>query len=694
MPVINIDGTDHEFEDGLTLIQACEQVGIEIPRFCYHERLEIAGNCRMCLVEAVGAPKPVASCAMGVNDLRPGRDGSAPKVRTNSEMVKNAREGVMEFMLINHPLDCPICDQGGECDLQDQAMYYGKGKSRYDDMKRAVEDKYMGPLIKTHMTRCIHCTRCIRFTEDIAGVPDLGATGRGESMEVTTYVEKAVASELSGNIIDLCPVGALTSKPYAFAARPWELNKVETIDIHDAVGSNIRVDVRGNSVLRVLPRLNEDINEEWISDKTRFACDGLKLQRLDRPYIRKNGALVPASWDEALNVIAENISDLLGDSMAALAGNLACVESMKALKDFMQQLGCDNIDCRQDGALLPTEQRSDYLFNTTIAGIEEADFILIVGSNPRLEAALINARIRKRYLQGGVTIANIGVAHDLTYPVMELGNDTDILNHIIAGTHDICDALNKAKRPMVILGAAALTSANGAALHHAVKKITKQYEAFIQDDWNGFNILHYAAARVGGLDIGFVPQQQGRNIDGIIQGISEGYISFLYLLGVDDIDAQYFGNAFVVYQGHHGDIGASRADVVLPGAAYTEKNAIYVNTEGRPQYAYQAAFPPGEAKEDWKIIRALSERAGAVLPYNTLDELRENLAYDHNVFNYIDDVIDNDFDVSNDGPTLKIESLYDFITNYYMTDVISRTSPTMAACSREIRYSLAESEAA
>ncbi len=694
MPVINIDGTDHEFEDGLTLIQACEQVGIEIPRFCYHERLEIAGNCRMCLVEAVGAPKPVASCAMGVNDLRPGRDGSAPKVRTNSEMVKNAREGVMEFMLINHPLDCPICDQGGECDLQDQAMYYGKGKSRYDDMKRAVEDKYMGPLIKTHMTRCIHCTRCIRFTEDVAGVPDLGATGRGESMEVTTYVEKAIGSELSGNIIDLCPVGALTSKPYAFAARPWELNKVETIDVHDAVGSNVRVDVRGNSVLRVLPRLNEDINEEWISDKTRFACDGLKLQRLDKPYVRKDGALVPASWDEALNVVAEKLKGLSGDNIAALAGNLACVESMKSLKDFMQQLGSDNLDCRQDGALLPTSQRSDYLFNTTIAGIEDADFVLIIGSNPRLEAALINSRIRKRYLQGGLTVANIGVPHDLTYPVTELGNDASVVSDIISGNHKICDALANAQRPMVILGAAALASANGVALHQAVKTLVATYSAFLQEDWNGFNILHHAASRVGGLDVGFVPQEGGRNIDGIIQGISDGDVSFLYLLGVDDIDPQYFGDAFVVYQGHHGDIGASRADVVLPGTAYTEKNAIYVNTEGRPQYAYQAAFPLGEAKEDWKIIRALSERAGAVLPYNTLDELREKLAYEHKQFAYMDEVVPAEFIADADSVSLQSEAFYDFITNYYMTDVISRISPTMAACSRDIAMVKQTKEAA
>ncbi len=684
MPIINIDGTDHEFEDGLTLIQACEQAGVEIPRFCYHEKLEIAGNCRMCLVEAVGAPKPVASCAMGVNDLRPGRDGSPAQVRTNSEMVKKAREGVMEFMLINHPLDCPICDQGGECDLQDQALHYGQGESRYEEMKRAVEDKYMGPLIKTQMTRCIHCTRCIRFSEDIAGVPDLGATGRGENMEVTTYVEKAVSSELSGNLIDLCPVGALTSKPYAFAARPWELKKVETVDVLDAVGSNIRVDVRGNAVLRVLPRLNEEINEEWISDKTRYACDGLKTQRLDKPYIRKDGKLVPASWDEAFGEIKRKASGLDGNQMAALAGNLACVESMAALKDLMHALGSNNLDCRQDGALLPTENRSDYLFNSTIAGIEDADFVLLVGTNPRLEAPLVNARIRKTYLRGGLTIANIGNPHDVTYPVQELGSDPSLLAEIAAGTHYICEALDQAKRPMIIVGMSAMARPDAQALLNTAKQVAERFD-FIQDEWNGFNVLHTAASRVGGLDIGFVPQKGGKDIGGIIEAIAQKDISFLYLLGVDEIDTSYFGEAFVVYQGHHGDIGASRADVVLPAAAYTEKNATYVNLEGRPQRTSQAAFPPGEAKEDWRIIRALADTLSAPLPYNTLEQLRASIQQKVPHLAQLDVVTPTDYSPAQPHDGIISDAMFEeAIYNFYMTDSISRVSQTMAACTREV----------
>lgn len=683
MPIVNIDGTDHEFDDGLTLIQACEQAGVEIPRFCYHEKLEIAGNCRMCLVEAVGAPKPVASCAMGVNDLRPGRDGSPAQVRTNSEMVKKAREGVMEFMLINHPLDCPICDQGGECDLQDQAMHYGQGESRYDEMKRAVEDKYMGPLIKPHMTRCIHCTRCIRFAEDIAGVPDLGATGRGEGMEVTTYVQKAVSSELSGNLIDLCPVGALTSKPYAFAARPWELKKVETVDVLDAVGSNIRVDVRGNAVLRVLPRLNEEINEEWISDKTRYACDGLKTQRLDVPYIRKDGALKKASWDEAFAVIKDKLDGLHGQEIAALAGNLACVESMKALKDVMAALGSDNLDCRQDGALVPYENRGDYLFNTTISGVEEADFLLLVGTNPRLEAPLVNARIRKRYLQGGLEIANIGNPHDLTYQVNELGDDPSLLVDIAAGNHPLCDVLDKAERPVIIVGTAALARVDGLDIYNTAKQIAERF-AFVQDGWNGFNLLQQAASRVGGLDIGFVPQENGRNIAGIFDGISQQAISFVYLLGVDEIDTSYYDNAFVVYQGHHGDIGAQRADVVLPGAAYTEKNATYVNLEGRPQRAYQATFPPGEAKEDWRILRALADALGKALPYNTLEQLRTAMEKDAPHLANIDEIIAAEYVPASKAGRINATLFEEAIFNFYMTDPITRVSKTMAACSREI----------
>ncbi len=681
MPTVNINGTDYEFEDGLTLIQACEQVGIEIPRFCYHERLKIAGNCRMCLVEAVGAPKPVASCAMGVGDMRPGRDGSPPKVRTDSEMVKKAREGVMEFLLINHPLDCPICDQGGECDLQDQAMYYGQNYSRYDDMKRAVEDKYMGPLIKTHMTRCIQCTRCIRFMEDVAGVPELGATGRGEGMEVTTYVEQALHSEMSGNIIDLCPVGALTSKPYAFAARPWELKKIESIDVMDAVGSNIRVDVRGNAVLRVLPRLHEDINEEWISDKTRYACDGLKTQRLDRPYVRREGKLTPASWEEAFNVIAEKASGLQGSQMAAIAGDLACVESMVALKELMHNLGCNTVECRQDGAYLPSISRSDYLFNSTIAGIEQADAIVMVGVNPRCEAPLVNSRIRKRYLEGELKLFSVGESYDLTYPVEHLGSDPSVLRDMMTGKHDICDVLEQADYPMVIMGMAALTRSDSESIYHHVKQFASHYA--VRDEWNGFNLLHHAAARVGGIDVGFVCDT---GLSGIMDAVSSKDIRFVYLLGADEFDTSYLSDAFVVYQGHHGDKGAERADVILPGAAYTEKDATYVNMEGRVQRAARATFAPGEAKEDWQIIRALSDRLGHSLPYNSLGQMRQHM---HNMYPHLselDQVPMLSLHTTDKVTHGKIDSapFYHTIENFYMTDPISRVSPTMAACVREI----------
>jgi NADH-quinone oxidoreductase subunit G len=684
MPVVNINGTDYEFENGLTLIQACEQVGVEIPRFCYHERLRIAGNCRMCLVEASGMPKPVASCAMGVNDLRPAPDGTPPKVRTDSEMVKKAREGVMEFLLINHPLDCPICDQGGECDLQDQAMYYGRDGSRYDDMKRAVEDKYMGPLVETHMTRCIHCTRCVRFMEDVAGVPELGATGRGEAMEVTTYIEQALHSEMSANIVDLCPVGALTSKPYAFIARPWELKKVESIDVMDAVGSNIRVDVRGNAVMRILPRLHEEVNEEWISDKTRYAADGLRTQRLDRPYIRVDGKLKAATWDEAFAAIKAKAQGMQGEEMAALAGNLACVESMLALKQLMVALGSPNMDCRQDGAYLPVVHRGDYLFNTTIAGIEDADFVLIIGANPRLEAPLVNTRIRKRYLAGGLTIANIGNPHDLTYPVQELGTDPSILADILSGEHPICTTLAAAKRPMLILGMAALSRPDAKAIYDHAKDLAGR--TMQREGWNGFNILHTAAARVGGLDIGFTPQKGGKDIAGILRGIEKQDIKLVYLLGVDEIDTRYFGNAFVIYQGHHGDMGAARADVILPGAAYTEKDATYVNLEGRAQRALQATFPPGEAREDWRILRALSEVVGHPLPYNTLEQLRQHMETVAPYLAHIDTILPTALVFNPDATLARIadKPFDEVITNFYMTDPISRVSRTMAACTREV----------
>ncbi len=673
MTKLTIDGKEIEVPAGLTVIQACEIAGVEIPRFCYHERLAIAGNCRMCLVEvSPGPPKPQASCAL------PCADGMV--VKTNSPMVKKAREGVMEFLLINHPLDCPICDQGGECDLQDQAMTYGTGTSRYHEHKRSVEDKYMGPLVKTHMTRCIHCTRCIRFITDVAGVPDLGATGRGEHMEVTTYVEKAIASELSGNIIDLCPVGALTSKPYAFVARPWELKKTETIDVMDALGSNVRVDSRGDMVLRVLPRLHEEVNEEWISDKSRYACDGLRTQRLDRPYVRKDGKLKEASWDEALQVVAQKMQNTSASEIAALAGDMACVESMAALKDLMQSLGVSNLDCRQDGTTLDTTSRSNYLFNSTVAGIEESDFILLIGTNPRLEAPVLNARIRKTYLRGKLSVAAIGTKTDLTYKTEWLGDNPSVLLEILSGKHPITQKLKAAQKPMLILGMGALTRKDAKAIFETAKAVASS-TGIVKDGWNGFNVLHTAAARVGGLDIGFVPQSGGKDTKAILDGAKSGEIKLLYLLGADELPVSDFGNAFVVYQGHHGDVAAARADVILPGSAYTEKNALYVNTEGRVQSTLQAIFPPGQAKEDWKILRALSERVGKTLPYDTHAALRARIEKQASHFAKLDEVVLATFvPVTNPDTTISSQPITYPISNFYMTDPISRASKTMAEC--------------
>lgn len=675
MPKLKIDGVEYEFEAGMSVIQVCDAVGVEIPRFCYHEKLEIAGNCRMCLVEAKpGPPKPQASCAL------PAADGQ--EIFTTTDMVKKAREGVMEMLLINHPLDCPICDQGGECDLQDQAMFYGSGSSRYTEHKRAVEDKYMGPLVKTQMTRCIHCTRCVRFAEDIAGVPEVGALYRGEHMQITTYLEQSMTSELSANVIDLCPVGALTSKPYAFVARPWELKKTETIDVMDAVGSNIRVDSRGEAILRVMPRLNEEINEEWIADKTRYAIDGLKNQRLDVPYVRRNGKLQAATWDEALDAIASKMNGLAGNRMAALAGNLADVESMMALKDLMAELGSPNIDCRQDGAKLDATDRASYLFNSTIAGIEDADVILLVGVNPRHEAPLINARLRKNYVRNGTQVYNIGQPIDLTFPVKEVCNDPRMLNAIAAGEHELAQILSKAEKPAIIIGTAAVARADGEAIMAACKAIADNC-GVVKDGWNGFNFLHYAAGRVGGLDIGFVPQKNGKDISGIIESIEQEEIEVVYLLGVDEIDMRYFGSAFVVYQGHHGDIGAHRADVVLPAAAYTEKDAVYVNTEGRPQEAFRAVFPVGQAREDWKIIRALSEKLGHTLPYDTQSALRMRIVEVAPQLSTLDEIKPAAWKKSTKQPKaykIKNDPFEKVILNYYMTDPISRASKTMAEC--------------
>ena len=622
-----IDGKEHEVPAGLTLIQACELAGIEIPRFCYHERLSIAGNCRMCLVEVAGMPKPVASCAMSVTDLLPSRDGTPPTIITNSEKVKKAREGVLEFLLINHPLDCPICDQGGECDLQDQTMAYGFDASRFQDNKRAVEEKYLGPLIDTYMNRCIHCTRCVRFMTEVGGVEELGAIGRGEDMEITTYLERGMYSNLSGNVVDLCPVGALTSKPYAFTARPWELTKTLSIDVMDALGSAIRVDARGREVMRILPRVNDAINEEWISDKTRHVWDGLRTQRLDRPYIRKNGKLLPASWDEAFKVIAQKLKTLDGKRFAAIAGDLAAGEEMFALKLLAETLGSPNLDCRQDGAKLdPALGRASYLFNSTIAGIDQADAFLLVGTDPRDEAPVLNARILKRirHSQAKVPVGLIGERRDLTYAYDYLGAGPETLAKIADGSHPFVKKLEDAERPMLILGQGALAGGD-AVLALAARAAVAIGALKPELDWNGFNILHAAAARVGGLDLGFVPSKGGLDLASMLDAASSGDLGVVYLLGADEIDMERLGNAFVIYQGSHGDKGAHRADVILPGAAYTEKEATYVNTEGRPQMTARAVFPPGEAREDWKIIRALSGVLGKTLPFDTPQQLRARM---------------------------------------------------------------------
>ena len=693
MTKLIVDGKEIEVPADFTLLQACEAAGAEIPRFCYHERLSIAGNCRMCLVEVKGSPKPVASCAWGVRDCRPGPNGEPPEVKTTSPLVKKAREGVMEFLLINHPLDCPICDQGGECDLQDQAMAYGHARfNRYEEHKRAVTDKNMGPLVNTIMTRCIHCTRCVRFAAEVAGADEIGATGRGEDMEITTYLEKAVTSEMSGNVIDLCPVGALTSKPYQFNARPWELTKTESVDVMDAVGSAIRVDTRGREVMRILPRVNEDINEEWISDKTRFVWDGLRRQRLDRPYVRRNGKLQPATWQEAFATIAEKIRATRPERMAALVGDLPSTEAIKALKDLMLALGVANLDCRQDGAKIGAGPRQGYIFNTTIAGIESADALLLVGTDPRWEAPIINARIRKTWLRGGLKIARLGPARDLTCTVEELGNNAATLGEIAAGNHPVFQMLKSAKRPMLIVGQGALARKDGAAILAACARIARDTGMIGpsgESGWNGFNVLHTAAARVGALDVGFLPHKGGKDTQGILEATSKGEIDFVYLLGADEIDTQKLAKAFVVYQGSHGDAGAHRADVILPGAAYTEQHGTYVNTEGRVQLARRAAFPPGDAREDWTILRALSDVLGRKLPYDDLTTLRQHMLNDAPGWNALDlaptcpgaeaPAWSN---IGTPGPIDATAFSY-AVKDFYLTNPVARASQVMAECSAQ-----------
>ena len=662
MPKLKFDGVEVEVPAGATVLQACEEAGKEIPRFCYHDRLSIAGNCRMCLVEIKpGPPKPAASCAMPA--------GENMEVFTDSPMVQHARKGVMEMLLINHPLDCPICDQGGECDLQDQAMGYGVSGSRFEENKRAVVDKYMGPLVKTIMTRCIHCTRCVRFMDEVAGVPAIGALGRGEHMEIST-LEDGIASELSGNIIDLCPVGALTSKPYAFVARPWELQKTEGIDVMDAVGTNIRIDARGPEVLRVLPRLHEDVNEEWLSDKSRFAVDGLKRQRLDKPYVRgADGKLKPSTWDAAIRVVADKIKATDPGKLAVIAGDQTDCETMFAAKSLFEGA---HLECRQDGMKIEgSAPRGAYILNAGLAGVEVADRLLLIGADPKVEAAVFNARIRKRWLQGGFKVGVIGQFGHQTYKTEHLGDGP-------FGLDKAADFLVGAARPMVLVGAGALARADGAAVLAKARALST-----VNDTWNGFGVLHTAASRVGGLDLGFVPEDDGMDIEAIMAGAEAGDIETVYLLGADEFDASRLQNAFVIYQGALGDAGAHAADVILPGAAYPEKSGTYVNMEGRAQRSQRAVFPPGDGREDWSILRALSGVMDATLPYNDLRGLREAMEAACPALGDLDAQAPGEWGAFGLEGDINSAPFVSPVQNFYMTDPISRASPTMAKCTAE-----------
>ncbi|WP_170752157.1 NADH-quinone oxidoreductase subunit NuoG [Ruegeria lacuscaerulensis] len=655
---VNIDGQEIEVDGSMTLIQACEEAGVEVPRFCYHERLSIAGNCRMCLVEVVGGPpKPAASCAMQVRDLRPGPEGQAPVVKTNSPMVKKAREGVMEFLLINHPLDCPICDQGGECDLQDQAMAYGVSGSRFKEAKRAVDDLDLGPLVGTAMTRCISCTRCVRFTTEVAGITQMGQTGRGEDAEITSYLNETLQSNLQGNIIDLCPVGALTSKPYAFTARPWELTKTESVDVMDALGSNIRVDTKGREVMRFLPRNHDGVNEEWISDKTRFVWDGLRRQRLDKPYVRENGKLRPATWPEALTKAAEALKG--AEKPAGIVGDLAPVEAAFALKQMIEGQG-GVVECRTDGAKLPAGNRGAYAGTAAIEDIDSAERILLIGTNPRDEAPVLNARIRKAWAHGA-EVALVGPAAELTYPYHHMGDERAALQAAVdmGGDDEI-----KGKPSLVIVGQGALQEADGAAVLAAAQAIAANTES-------GLIVLHTAASRVGAMDV------DATNDSGM-DAVSAADV--IYNLGADEVEIGE--GAFVIYQGSHGDRGAHRADVILPGAAYTEENGLFVNTEGRPQLAMRAGFAPGEAKENWAILRALSAELGATLPFDSLAQLRTTLIEAVPHLARVDEVIENEAQVLDAGPLGKATFRY-AIKDFYLTNPIARASQLMAELSAQ-----------
>jgi len=663
MPKITINNKEIDFDEGLTVLQACELAGVEIPRFCYHEKLSIAGNCRMCLVEMDKSAKPIASCAM------PATDGM--NVKTNTPFVEKARKGVMEFLLANHPLDCPVCDQGGECDLQDQSLFYGVDHSRYTENKRQVKEKYMGPLIKTQMTRCIHCTRCIRFATEVAGIPELGATGRGEDMEITTYLEKSMESELSANVIDLCPVGALTSKPYAFEARPWELKKTETIDVMDAVGSNIRVDSYGWEVKRILPRINESINEEWISDKTRYACDGLLKQRLDVPLVRKNGELKKSSWDEALKTIVNKLQLYKSKEIAGLVGDLADLEMMYSFKNFFNNvIGSSNLECRNDRTYLNPEEKMNYIFNSSISSIENSDLIILIGTNPRLEATILNARIRKSYTRNKINIYSIGDPGDLTYPYKVIGSKTNTIKDIVSGNHRISNEIKKAKKPIFIIGESALVGKKGKYIFEEIKSFLYNNN-FINKEWNALNILSKNASRVGAIELGIYSVSKNNNFS-FFDKLENDEFKFLYLLGADDFNFDK-KNKFIVYQGSHGDKGAELADIVLPGSAYTEKDGLFVNLEGKIQNAYKATYPPGDSKEDWIVFKDLAKLMNKPFNFNNANQLREQIikSFNNEGVGMPKTLLTTDF-VDDDILVKPID--------YYYTNAIARSSKIMNEC--------------
>jgi len=663
---LKVNQMDIEVEEGLTVLQACEKAGVEIPRFCYHEKLSIAGNCRMCLVELEKSPKPVASCAM------PAAEGM--NIKTNTEFVEKARKGVMEFLLANHPLDCPVCDQGGECDLQDQSMFYGVDKSRYKENKREVPEKNMGPLIKTQMTRCIHCTRCVRFATEVAGVTEIGAIGRGEDMEITTYLEQSMQSELSANVVDLCPVGALTSKPYVFEARPWELKKTESIDVMDAIGSNIRVDTYGWEVKRILPRINEDINEEWISDKTRYACDGLLNQRLDTPYIKYNGKFEKASWSEVFNIIKSKFKNAEKDKICGMSGDLVNMETLYIFKEFFNKtLGSYNVESRNDHTYLNPQNRENYLFNSTINGIEEADFILLIGSNPRYEATILNARIRKAYLQNKTKIISLNDVGDLTYPYKSLDGDIENIKKITEDNHEVANLIKEAKKPLIIFGQSSLKAKSAKYIVESVKSFLKKNDK-ISEEWNSLNTISENASTVGSFDLGLYKTVDGSNE--VLKDLENHMFEIVYLLGVDSLKFEK-KNEFIIYQGSHGDKGAEIADIILPGAAYTEQNGYFTNLEGKMQKAYKASYPPEDAKEDWLIINELAEAMNHRKLFNDKDELDSSLLNQINLY-----IEKNKSTKSSKSENLEFKQEILKVNNedYYYSNAIARASKTMFQC--------------